>query len=267
MELYRDWLDLCEIEDEEIAVDPSSPCRRNNTSITTPTLNSVLKFNILQLHNHIESSQGLLQRFPPIEEPEPSWDHSPEFLHEDRHITWNDSLDVDHNLSHTLENRQLFSSPGEDESLTSMSSDDLSFFDESHTLQRSRTFIRSDLKRKPVHYNNRSPLARISPCNSSTASPKHSYANLADKSHSDSEHTQEETPCNPSLEKSLYRDITPDGSSLLMEEQLTTSNPTQTSRRLRNRRERIDYKYFNSHGWQSQDDTETDTEKKKKPRS
>ena len=206
---------LCDLEDEEVTIDPSSPCRRNNTLITTPTLNSVLKFNIQQLHNHIDSLQGLLQRFPPIEEPEPSWDHSPEFLHEDRHITWNDSLDVDHDLSQTLENRQLFSSPGKDESLTSMSSDDCSFFDESHTLQRSRTFIRSDLKRKPIHYNYRSHPALISPCNSPTTSPKHSSVNLTGKSHSDSGNTQEETPSSPSLEKSQYRDITPTDSSLL----------------------------------------------------
>ena len=44
--------------------------------------------------------------FPPVEEPEPEWDHSPEFLTADAHNTWDETIDIDEKVSkvHNLVN-------------------------------------------------------------------------------------------------------------------------------------------------------------------
>ena len=46
--------------------------------------------------------------FPPIDEPEPEWDHSPQFLTGDGHTTWDESMNIDDKISSVVEPRQLF---------------------------------------------------------------------------------------------------------------------------------------------------------------
>ena len=251
---YEDWIKLCDMEEDEIITSKppsqqskqqsstmeqaqhSPPRLPNDNMIKTPNLNSVLRFNIQQLRHQTESSHCLLQRFPPSEEPEPLWDHSPEFLTEDGHITWNESLDMEEGLSQALKQKQLFSSPEKTESLTSMSSDDSSFFNGSHKIQRSKTFLRSDLKRKPLQH--------AFPSRRST--PKTTNA----------EDTSEPRHLSP---------VTPHVNLLDAEEDIKTDDAR--GRPLRRSRRQVNYQQLHNYGWQSLDEMETEKEKKKKPRS
>ena len=137
---YSDWLELNEFEDELFVLEPArKPKPRSRISID------------------LQSRFGLLDLFPPAEEPEPEWDHSPQFLTADNHLTWDESMDVDDKIDQALVQRQLFqASDSVDESLTSSAaSDDSTFVDVLQAeargvpkLRRSSAFRR---KRRPVN--------------------------------------------------------------------------------------------------------------------
>ena len=126
-----------------------------NSSIPTPSINSVLKFDLKQLNTQVQSSNALLQRFMPNDEPEPLWDHSPEFLVQDGCITWNESLTdnqkVDRDLQLALAPRQLFQAEESlSESLTSSASDDSTFVNDQMKEKTSIYLSRSDEKRQAL---------------------------------------------------------------------------------------------------------------------
>ena len=156
--LYSDWLKLQEEEDDST---PSSHFKPSNvptsaginTNLTTPSINSLLRFNIAQLQTRVQSSSNLLQRFMPEDEPEPLWDHSPEYLIQDGQIEWNDSLNVDqkidHNLDEALAPRRLFHAEESiSDSLTSSTSDDSTFLGSPSDRSSSYRMSRADRKRQ-----------------------------------------------------------------------------------------------------------------------
>jgi hypothetical protein len=162
---YSDWIKLNEEIDETLQLPrvPQPSSRINPPPVipdidlplpSTPDLESMITFNIEQFN--AQASFGLLQMFPPVDEPEPEWDHSPQFLTGDAHVTWDETMDVDDKVTKALEPRKLFQASDTEtfdtESLTSSASDDSTFFDESkqdetQILQRSvmaRRGIRRD---------------------------------------------------------------------------------------------------------------------------
>ena len=137
--IYSDWLELHELEDDPIVPEPArKPEQRRTISIdlplpSTPELESMIQFNIEQFSSH-QTRFGLLDLFPPVEEPEPEWDHSPQFLTNDNHVTWDESMNVDDKVNQALVQRRLFQvsiSDSVSESLTSSAaSDDSTFLDD-----------------------------------------------------------------------------------------------------------------------------------------
>ena len=131
------------------------PCRRvSNISLpSTPDLDFIRVFNNEQFNANAQTSSGLVQMFPPVDEPEPEWDHSPEFLTADAHNTWDETIDIDEKVSKVTQPRQLFiASESITESLTSLSSEDSLFLYEPDKI-KSKIFKRSDVKRKQLKEN------------------------------------------------------------------------------------------------------------------
>ena len=170
---HDDWIALCETEDNYQEQDrphtPQSP-GINNTVIDsfllpkTPNLNSILRFNIAQLRDNAHTSSALLQKFPPSDEPEIEWDHSPEYLIYDGHYTWDETNNIDDKVEYAIQPRSLFQvTESLSESVTSSASDDSTFFDDTRLTFHDYTPInRSDTKRKPVRRGNfsRTPILK-----------------------------------------------------------------------------------------------------------
>ena len=157
---HDEWVMLCEAEDCSTSTSQLSDDHQSGENYTpvdsfalppTPNLNSVLRFNIAQLRDRAHTSSALLQKFPPCDEPEAEWDHSPEFLISDGHYTWEDSNCADDNLDWALQPRALFqATDSPTESVTSSPSDDSTFFNDDRQSWNTCTPIyRSDHTRKP----------------------------------------------------------------------------------------------------------------------
>ena len=119
-----------------------------------------MKFCIQRRNIQEQTSAALLQRFLPEDEPEPSWDHSPEFLTEDANDTWIESLDVRENLDYALKPRNLFAvTESISDSLTSSDSEDNLFTDSSATVNPNRNhMVRDDKHRRCMRKGRRQSL-------------------------------------------------------------------------------------------------------------
>ena len=160
-----EWIALCDIEEdsqEPSTINHTPPLEDNlvNRSNTggesflippTPSVNSLLRFQIAQLRDEAHTSSAMLQKFPPWDEPEVEWDHSPEFLVGDGHLTWDETNCMDDKLQSALKPRLLFQvSESPIESITSSASDDSTFFNDQRAAFNLNTPIsRSDALRKP----------------------------------------------------------------------------------------------------------------------
>ena len=93
-----------------------------------------------------------MQRFLPEDEPEPLWDHSPEFLANDAQNTWVETLDTEDNLDIALAHRNLFATTESlSGSLTSSDSEDNVFIDPGAKINNENLHIlRSEASRKGV---------------------------------------------------------------------------------------------------------------------
>ena len=224
-----------------------------------PSLNTALKLHIRELHEQAQSSSSLLQKFLPEDEPDLMWDHSPEFLTNDGHNTWGEGHDIDQELEQAIAPRNLFQArDSPPESLTSTDSEDSLFFNNSNVFNNtSSAILRSDIKRKVMHKRTRRP---VSASNDLRCEPFNQDTQLVFNK-------RNFTVCNLSREEMEIEDTVyqAEGSFSTAEQRevgIHTPCFTAAPRVKRSTRKEIDYRHFNSYGFQEIDGGE----KKKKPR-
>ena len=86
----------------------------------TLNLEDLIISNIEAFHSNPRTTHGFLQMFPPAEEPEPLWDHSPQFLIGDAKYCWEDSMEtteVVDDIALALLPRTLFETSDSDDSV------------------------------------------------------------------------------------------------------------------------------------------------------